>query len=300
MSRSDAIVTVYAAASYAPLARDLLGIACRAAGAEARLDLGSSGALFQRLRTEQDEPVADLLLGGPLLAETAAREELLGPWSPAMPAVTDLLVGAPRDGRWLPLGFAPFVVAGVPPASSLEDLRGGDVSRLALLDPRRTESGMFATLAILDRARQAEGDAERGWTWLNDRVARGVSFQEAPGGTAEAVRSGASSHALLLRAELPEGLAPVSTLRDLAPIPVAVGLVTKGPHPELAGALLEALLSEQARRALAARGFSSALPPDVAALRALVPDARPFDVEWAYQQYNRVRAEWKRKPLPTA
>ena len=150
-----------------------------------------------------------------------------------------------------------------------------------MADPERSEVGLSLLLASLDRARQADGDVERGWAWWQARAAAGLVLAEDDAGAVSLVQSGAASHALTLS----PSAAPLS---GLAPIPHAVGLAASSRNIDAARPVLDWLASSD--------GVSStALWPWQAAtngLAGLWQAAPPLDIEWGRQQYTAVRERW--------
>jgi len=159
---------VYAVEARAPTARAVLAAACRATGLGARLELYSTGALYQRLGPRHAPPLPDVVMWfGPFAAGAAALDGLLQPHQPAR--VADAAAHDP-NWHWTALDFAVPGVVGSPAVASLPEL--ANLQRLAVADPERSEVGLSLTLAMLDRARQVDGDVEaaiqdkalRGWT----------------------------------------------------------------------------------------------------------------------------------------
>jgi hypothetical protein len=284
---------VFVTQARAEFARRVLSAACRATGVAARLEVfGSSGSVFARASGQREGLRGDVLFGlGPYLAHYAASQAFLGRFQPPR-----LAEGAPhdRDWRWTALDASPWVVA--PAVQGLDDLLG--VPKLALADPARSEGGIMAVLASLDRARQAEGDPERGWAWWQRRVASGVVLAEDLGGAPAAARDGQASHALGLGSL--EGGAP---LAGLGPVPNAVGLLAGARNVDAARTLLGWLFSPDAADAVAAAGGLSWWQASTNGLAGLVQAAPPLDVDWTFQQYRAVRDRWIQEgfsPRPTA
>src|SRR5262245_45461827 len=136
-------VLVWATSARAGMARSVLAAGCAATSVEARLEIfTSSGSLFRRLANPREGGRADLVFGaGPCMAESGVRDGFLQ--------------------RWAALDYSVFATLGQPPVATFDGLL--TVGRLALPDPERSESGMLAVLATLDRARQTDGDPERAW-----------------------------------------------------------------------------------------------------------------------------------------
>jgi hypothetical protein len=247
-------VLVYATAARAEAARRLLGVACRATGAVARVEVfNSSGSLFGRL-TQREGPRGDLVLGfGPYLLQAAALEGLLEPYRPR--GVTDTTV---HHTRWLWTGLesaAWWVAPGVP---NLQEL--GGARRLALPDPARSEVGIMAVLATLDYARRVEGDPDGAWSWWQRRIASGVVLTEDA-----ATPAAGASH--VLRLGPLEGGAP---LTELAAMPHPVALLAGARNADAARALIDQLIGA-----------------------APTPTATEYtDVEWTLGQYRAVRERW--------
>src|ERR687885_2904173 len=174
-------ILVYATESRAQTARLGLGAACQALGMSARLELYGAGSLYQRLGPRRSQPLPDVVMWfGPFAARAAAMDGLLQPYQPAR--VAD---GAAHDPNWAwtTLDYSAAGVVGAPGPSSLQDLAA--VPRLAVADPERAEVGMSLLLAVLDRARQADGDPERGWAWWQQRARTGLALAEDDAGAVD-------------------------------------------------------------------------------------------------------------------
>ncbi|HEY3059487.1 MAG TPA: substrate-binding domain-containing protein [Chloroflexota bacterium] len=271
-------VLVYAPLARADAVRGTLARACRATGVPVRLELfHSSGSLFQRLRARRAPPPPDVILwSGPYAAHAAALDNLLQPYQPPMVPPN----AAHEAGwRWLAVEFDTLSIAGEPNMASVEEL--ASAPRLAVTDPERSEHGMFALLATLDRARQKEGAVESGWTWWSRRRAAGI---ELAANTSEAI-----SWLAQLRVTHVFGLAAGTTpLTGLAPVPHAVALPVGGQHPDQARQLVDWLASPDASGA----GGLSVWQADANGLRAVLDASPPLDVDWGTRQYVSVRRRW--------
>ncbi len=270
-------VVVYATLSRASTVRTVLASACAAVGTTARLELFGSGSLFQRLRTRRSPPPPDLVLWfGPYAAHAAAQAELLQPYQPrSLPARAQHDAG----WRWVAVEFQPFHVTGEPPVATLDDL--AKIPRLAVADPERSEVGLAAVLAVLDRARQLQGDELAGWTWWQRRVQSGVLLADDDASALVSQSEGGASHALTQQVG-------ASRLAGLAPLPHAIGLATNARNVDAARQVLDWLVG---REAPAPSGLS-AWQADANGLAALLDAAPPLDVEWATGQYTAVRRRW--------
>ena len=122
---------VYAVEARAATARAVLGAACRATGLGARLELYSTGALYQRLGPRHAPPLPDVVMWfGPFAAGAAALDGLLQPHQPAR--VADAATHDP-DWHWTALDFSAPGVVGSPAVASLPEL--ANLRRLAVADP---------------------------------------------------------------------------------------------------------------------------------------------------------------------
>jgi ABC-type Fe3+ transport system substrate-binding protein len=277
MSAGQAVVFVTQAR--AEFARRVLAAACQATGVAVRLEVfGSSGAVYSRIAGRREGPRGDVVIGlGPYLAHAAAAQGVLEKFQPARTAD-----GAPHHAEWRWTGLDASAWSVAPAVQRLDDLL--DVPRLGLVDPARSEMGVMAVLTSLDRARQAEGDAERGWAWWQRRVRSGVSLVED-----EAALRGAppTSHVLGLGA-LDGGAA----VPGLAPLPNAVGLLTSARNAEAARSLLTWLVSPDAADTISAAGGLSWWQSASNGLASLLQAAPPLDVNWTAQQYRPTRERW--------
>ena len=270
-------VLVYAAASRAETARSLLGAACRATGIGARLELYGSGSLYQRLGPRHAPPLPDVVMWfGPFAAQAAAQDGLLQPYQPRR--VADAAVHDP-SWRWTTLDYLSVGVVGhADHWPTCRTLAG--VPTLAIADPERSEVGLSMLLATLDRARQVEGDVERGWAWWQQRARSGLMLAEDDAGAAALVGGGGASHAL----SLVDTAAPLAGWRRCR--------TRSAWRPARATAMRRGAAGLADRRG-GWRG--AALSPWQAAsngLQALLSAAPALDVEWARQQYTATRQRW--------
>ena len=269
---------VYAVDSRARTARAVLSAACRATGFGARLELYSSGGLYQRLGPRHAQPLPDLVLWfGPFAAQAAALDGLLKAHQPA--AVAESATHDP-DWLWTTLDYSPVGVVGSPPVLSLQEL--ATAPRLAVADPERSEVGLSILLTMLDRARQVDANVEAAWVWWQQRVQRGVAFAEDDPGAQARVASAAASHALTLV----EAGAP---LPGLAPLPHTVALAASSPNVDQARRMLDWLVSPAAAGSVRLSPWQA---PGDGPLPALIGAAPPLDVGWGHQQYAGVRRRW--------
>jgi ABC-type Fe3+ transport system substrate-binding protein len=270
-------VLVYATESRARTARTLLGAACRAMGISARLELYGTGSLYQRLGPRRSQPLPDIVMWfGPFAACAATMDGLLQPYQPAQ--VAD---AAPHDPNWAwtTLDYCAIRVVGTPSVMGFEDL--ATAPRLAMADPERSEVGMGILLAMLDRARQVDGDPEHGWLWWRERVRRGVLLAEDDASAVASVGAGGVTHAL----SMADSATPVS---GLAPVPNAVGLAASSRNVEGARVLLDWMTGPAAAPALRLSPWQ----PESKELQALLTAAPALDVNWARQQYTAARRRW--------
>lgn len=261
-------VLVYAHITHADTARSVLAAACSATGLGARLDLYGSGSLYQRLGPRRSQPLPDLVWWfGPFAARAAGIDGLLQPYKPQH--VADAAAHDP-DWKWTALQYSTFGAAGSG-VSRWEDLTG--VPRLALADPERSEVGLTLLLASLDRARQLEGDIERGWSWWQQRARDGLMLAEDDPGAVAMVQSGLATHALTLSAG--------NVVQGLAAVPHAIGIAASSRNVDGARKMLDWLTSENAADRLPGSPW-----------RTNLGVSPPLDVEWGRQQYVATRQRW--------
>lgn len=279
-------VLVYVHRDRVDVARSALAAACRATQVATRLDVYGSGSLFQRLGPRRSQPMPDVVWWfGPYAARAAAVDGLLQAYQPAR--VAD---GAAHDTdwKWSAHEYAAVGVAGASGVSGWQDLNG--VPRLAVADPERSEVGLILLLATLDRARQAEGDVERGWTWWQQRARDGLLQTEDDAGALAAVQAGRATHALTLSSA-------GTPLQGLAPVPHALGIAASSKNVDAARRMVDWLTSEAA---------ADELPDSLwhrERIAPLLEAAPPLDIEWARQQYSAARYRWSQSgfgPAPAA
>jgi ABC-type Fe3+ transport system substrate-binding protein len=269
-------VLVYAHGARADTIRALLAAACNATGIGVRLELFGSGSLYQRLGSRRGAPWPDIVSWfGPFAAHAAGLDGLLQSYQP--PNMADANLHDP-DWKWTALDYSAVGVAGGVGVGRWQDL--ASVPRLAMADPERSEVGLSLLLASLDRARVAEGDAELGWRWWQQRVHSGLALAEEDSGAVELVQAGSASHALTLSG----GVA----LAGLAPIPHAIGLAANSRNADAARRVLDWLTSASAGGMLALSAWQAATN----GLAGLMQAAAPLDVDWCRQQYAAARQRW--------
>jgi ABC-type Fe3+ transport system substrate-binding protein len=267
-------VLVYAVASRAQAARSLLGAACQATGLGVRLELYGSGSLYQRLGPRRAPPFPDVVLWfGAYAAQAAASDSLLQAHQPAR--VAEAAVHHP-NWLWSTLDYSAVGVTSAPSVAGLDDLLA--VPRLAIADPERSEAGLSILLATLDRARQVDADAERGWAWWQQRAAKGLAMAEAEAEAVGMVATGEASHAVSLSQT-------AAAVGGLPLLPHAMGLAAGSRNVDAARRLLDWLAGDSAAASLR-------LSPWQAATQALVAAAPQLDVEWGRQQYTPARRRW--------
>jgi ABC-type Fe3+ transport system substrate-binding protein len=269
-------VLIYAHSARLDVARTLLAAACSATGLGARLDVFGSGSLYQRLGPRRAPPMPDLVWWfGPYAAQAAGIDGLLQAYQP-----TRLADGALHDPerKWLALEHSAVGIVG-PGVANWQDL--GSVPKLAVADPERSEVGLVLVLASLDRARQVDGDPERGWAWWQQRARDGLLLAEDDAGAVALVQSGRATHALTLSSV-------GSPLAGLAPLPHAVGLAAASRNVDPARRMLDWLASDAAASGLSLSPWQSVSN----GLSALQQAAPPLDVDWGRQQYIATRQRW--------
>jgi len=270
-------VVVYATERRAATARALLNAACRATGTSARLEFYGSGSLYQRLGPRHGPPAPDVVMWfGCFWAQAAADDGLLQSYQPAaVPSASP----HDQDWKWTTLDYSVIGAVGSPALATWNDVAA--VPHLAFSDPERSEVGLSILLASLDRARQTEGDAERGWTWWQNRARAGLLLAEDDDGTAAMLEDSRASHALRLGQS-------VRPLLGLPPLPNAVSLTAASRNVDGARRLLDWLTSEAGSTFVA----FSAWQPAGTSVSALLQAAPALDVEWARQQYTATRRRW--------
>src|SRR2546428_108396 len=223
------------------------------------------GRRYRRLGRRRAQPFPDIVVWfGPFAASAAAIDGLLQPHQPRR--IADGVLHDP-GWTWTTLDYSAIGTIGAPAVSSWPDLT--TVPRLALADPERSEVGMSLLLAVLDRARQAESDAERGWSWWQQRGRSGVAVAEDDAGAAALVGDSGVTHALTLA----DSAAP---LPGLAPLPPAIGLAAHSRHVDDARRLLDWIVSDAPGAMLRMSPWQA----DANGLQALVAAAPVLDVDW--------------------
>lgn len=277
---------VYTTFARAPLARTLLAAACSATGATVRLEQYGSGSLYQRLGSRHGPPPAPdvVIWSGPFGAAAAAADGLLQAYQPRSVAPH-----TPHDANWswTALDLTLVCASGAPALGSFDDLTS--MPKLALADPERSETGLGVVLTTLDRARQVDGDVERGWQWWAARAQRGLVLTgDDDSATREAGQRGVS-HALFLSET-------ANPLAGLAPIPHAVSVTASTRNLDAARVLVDWLVGESAAALVRISPWTLGATP----LAPLVSSAPALDVEWARQSYTATRARWSQSGFSAA
>lgn len=268
---------VYTTFSRAALVRSLLARGCADLGATVRLEQYSSGSLYQRLGSRRGPPLPDVVVwSGPFAAAAAAADGLLQAYQPRR--VAD---GAPHDQgwRWTTLDFSVVGTSGSPPPLTIDDVAGAP--KIAMADPERVETGLTAVLAVLDRARQVQGDLENGWHWWAARAARGLAVTSDD----TMAMSEVGQHGTTLALVVSESAMPVI---GLAPIPHALAITATTRNLDAARALVDWLASERAAPHVRLSPWTIGNGP----LADVVSAAPALDVEWARQSYSPSRQRW--------
>jgi ABC-type Fe3+ transport system substrate-binding protein len=217
-----------------------------------------------------------LMWFGPFAASAAALDGLLQAYQPSR--VPDGIIHDP-DWKWTTLDYSAIGVIGDPPVSSWADL--ASVPRLEIADPERSEAGLSILLSVLDRARQVDSDAERGWAWWQQRAEAGLVLTEDDGSASALVGAGGASHALTL--------SPDSTpVAGLAPIPHTIAVAGGSRNLEATHQLMDWLTSERAGALLKFSPWQASSN----GLATLLQSAPPLDIDWARQQYTPTRQRW--------
>jgi hypothetical protein len=217
-----------------------------------------------------------VLWSGPYAAQSAALGELLRAHQPA--ALPDGTVHN-SDWRWLAVDFQPFTVSGSPQVSAFQDVAAAP--RLAVADPERSEIGLWCVLAVLERARLSEGDAELGWAWWQRRVQAGITLTDDEANAQAALSDRRVTHALTLH----DAGEP---LLGLAPVPHAMSISASARELDGARRVLDWLASAESASLMRFSAWQAASN----GLQAVLSSAPPLDVEFATRQYTAVRQRW--------
>jgi ABC-type Fe3+ transport system substrate-binding protein len=270
-------VLVYTTYARAATARTLLAAACQATGLSAQLELYGTGSLYQRLGPRHAPPLPDVVLWfGAFAAQAAALDGLLQPYQPPRLAPA---AAHHANWHWTALDYLTVGTVGTPALASLADVLA--IPPLAVPDPERSEVGLSMLLAMLDRARQVDGDVERGWTWWQQRARAGLVLVEEDAEAVSSVADGATTHALTLADN-------GTPLVGLAPLPNAVSLAASSRNVDAARQLLDWLTGDAAASSLRLSPWDA----ERNGLQALLAAGPQLDVEWARQQYTPTRKRW--------
>jgi ABC-type Fe3+ transport system substrate-binding protein len=253
-------ILVYVAAPRAQVARSVLSAACRATNTSVRIDVYTTGALYQRLGPRKAPPFPDLVwFFGPYAARAAALDGFLQSYQPSR--VADGAAHDP-DWKWTAVDYSPISIVGAADPTL--------VSRLAVADPERSEAGLSILLASLAI------DEERGWQWWKQRADRGLWLTEDDASALTAVNERVADAALTLQDT-------GSPLSGWAPLAHAIGLAASSRNPDGARQLLDWVTGPDAAGLMRYSPWQSS----ISALQTPVVDA-----EWGRQHYASVRQRW--------
>jgi iron(III) transport system substrate-binding protein len=269
---------------YSPHGRDLLGLVERAyetahPDVDVRwLDMGSQ-EVYDRVRSEQANPQADVWFGGPdTIFARGARDRLLEPYRPSWAGAVPEESRNPRDlyfGLYRTPTCLVYNSAAIAPAEAPRDWED-------LLDPRwkgkvliryPLASGTMRAFfgMILERSIRRTGSPAAGFDWLRRLDAQTREYEMNASVLVERI---GRREGLVTIWDLPDVLLEMRRSKDLAYVfppsgtPViddAVGLVKGARHAQQAKGLIDWLGSPEAQRRAAAEAYRlparSDIPP---------------------------------------
>ncbi len=301
---------------YSPHGRDLLlalesSFEAREPGIDVRyLDMGSQ-EVFDRVRSEQANPQADVWFGGPAtILDRGVEAGLLAPYRPAWADATPPEGRHPGDCYFAAYRMPAILVYNRDAVAAEAAPRDWDdllaprfAGQLLIRDPLASGTMRTVFAHLLLRAEAASGDLEDGFAWLARLDAQTKSYVSNP----------ALMHEMLARQE---GLVTVWDLTDIllqqqrglplgyhfptSGTPVirdSLGLVAGAPHAAAAQRFIDWVGSAEAQLLAAERAFRlpartdlSPLPDWVAAVEAELVESH---VDW--ERVTREGPDWMRR-----
>jgi iron(III) transport system substrate-binding protein len=266
---------------------------------------GGTNELLQRIKSEKDAPVADVLFGGGV-ESIAGYRDCFAPYETGETAAIQPRYRSP-DRLWTPFSALPEVLIYNTKLVAPGELTGwADLmepkfrGKIAFGDPSVSGSS-FTGLVTLIQALQT-GERDRDTVML--RFAQALDYRQLPssGAVPDAVADGKSlvgitlEETALQRIAAGQDLARVYPVEGTSAVPDATALVKGAPHPENAKAFLDFTVSLDTQAFLAQQFFRRSVRGDVAALPELLPleeiPLLPYDVPWAGEHHESLLASW--------
>ncbi|MDR6224869.1 extracellular solute-binding protein [Desmospora profundinema] len=282
-------------------------------GSRVDVQYGGTNVIVNRLIAEKDNPMGDLWYGGGgiLPFETAKERAIITSYIPE--EIKDWPVERNgikiRDENWEWVGTEVFVLGFI---YNTEKVKKDELPRSwdDLLDPRwkgkfqmpNPAASGTATLTVLSR--MMELGEEEGWEFFEKLMDQANAMPDSGSAPSQAVAKGEAeigvafdfmAYEMQARGENVDFVVPEKTPILVNP----VSLVKDGPNPEGGKAFIDFLLSEEGQRVLA-DWYHIPIREDVESktplsLESVMPHALPLDIDWAVDNYDRIRNEWRSK-----
>lgn len=234
-------------------------------------DMKGSSAAMAALEAERASPRADCAYYSGAIGFQAASKGLHQPYKPAgWERIPDGLKDP--NGAWWTVHVAHIAIlvnikalGGKPVPRGFADLLKPDYKGMVVYDHPRIHGTGFTFVYGIDAVMGGTGDGEVGFSYLQKLDANILKYAKE------------NSYNELLRGEIPiwinaDGNGLKAKYVDKAPIevvipeegtiamPLVMGLVAGGPHPDLTKRYLDWLLTEEAQRLMAASFFQPVVP----------------------------------------
>lgn len=282
-------------------------------GAKVDVQYGGTNVIVNRLIAEKDSPMGDLWYGGGGLLpfETAKERGIVTSYTPADAADWPVEKNGIkiRDENWEWVGTEVFVLGFI---YNTDKVKKAELPKTwdDLLDsrwkgkfqmPNPAASGT-ATLTVMSR--MMELGEEEGWQYFEKLMDQANALPDSGSAPSQAVAKGEAeigvafdfmAYEMQARGENVDFVVPEKTPILVNP----VSLVNNGPNPEGGKAFIDFLLSQEGQRVLA-DWYHIPIREDVESktpltLEKVMPHAMPLDIDWAVDNYDRIRNEWRSK-----
>ncbi|EGK13093.1 extracellular solute-binding protein [Kroppenstedtia eburnea] len=282
-------------------------------GSKVDVQYGGTNVIVNRLIAEKDRPMGDLWYGGGgfLPFETAKGKGIVTAYKPDFakdwPVEKNGIKVRDEDWKWV--GTEVFVLGFI---YNTDKVKKDEVPRTwdDLLDPRwkgklqmpNPAASGTATLTVMSR--MMEMGEEKGWQYFDKLVDQANAFPDSGLAPSQAVAKGEAeigvafdfmAYEMKARGEKVDFVVPEKTPILVNP----VTLVKDGPNPEGGKAMIDYLLSKEGQEVLA-KWYHIPIREDVKSqtpltLKKVMPHAQKLDVDWAVNNYDRIRNEWRKK-----
>ncbi|OYD07809.1 extracellular solute-binding protein [Paludifilum halophilum] len=280
-------------------------------GSNVDVQYGGTNVIVNRLIAEKGRPMGDLWYGGGgiLPFETAEDKGIITPYTPK--GTEDWPVKRNgikiRDENWNWVGAEVFVLGFIYNTDKVEKDEAPKTWD-DLLNPRwkgkfqmsNPAASGTATLTVMSQLMERGG--EKGWKYFNRLVRQSNAMPDSGSAPSQAVAKGEAevgvafdfmAYEMQARGEKVDFIVPEKTPILVNP----VSLVKDGPNPEGGKAFIDFMLSKEGQELLA-KWYHIPIRQDVESktpltLEKVMPHAQELDVDWAVENYDRIRKEWR-------